>query len=64
MALINCPECGEKISDKAIMCPKCGYSTRSNMMGINLWLGFEWKSKGFKSDRIFQQFLTLKIKKK
>ena len=45
MALINCPECGEKISDKAVMCPKCGYSTRLNMMGFNLWRGFEWKSK-------------------
>lgn len=24
MALINCPECGTEISDKAISCPKCG----------------------------------------
>lgn len=25
MALINCPECGKQISDKAISCPNCGY---------------------------------------
>ncbi len=24
MALINCPKCGNKVSDKARMCPKCG----------------------------------------
>lgn len=25
MALINCPECGKEISDKAKSCPNCGY---------------------------------------
>ena len=25
MALINCPECGKQISDKAPACPNCGY---------------------------------------
>lgn len=25
MALINCPECGEKISDKSSACPHCGF---------------------------------------
>jgi len=25
MALINCPECGKEISDKAIFCIKCGF---------------------------------------
>ena len=24
MALINCPECGKEISDKALSCPNCG----------------------------------------
>lgn len=24
MALINCPECGKEISDKAVSCPNCG----------------------------------------
>lgn len=26
MALVNCPECNKEISDKALMCPNCGYS--------------------------------------
>ena len=25
MALINCPECGKEVSDKATNCPNCGY---------------------------------------
>lgn len=25
MALINCPECGKEISNKAAFCPHCGY---------------------------------------
>lgn len=24
MAMINCPECGKEISDKATVCPNCG----------------------------------------
>jgi predicted nucleic acid-binding Zn ribbon protein len=24
MAMIDCPECGEPVSDKANTCPKCG----------------------------------------
>lgn len=24
MALMQCPECGNKVSDKAEKCPKCG----------------------------------------
>lgn len=30
MALIQCPECGQTISDKAEKCPKCGYPIASN----------------------------------
>lgn len=30
MALINCPECKNKISDKAESCPKCGYEINKN----------------------------------
>ena len=26
MSMINCPECGKKISDKAKTCPNCGYT--------------------------------------
>ena len=25
MALINCPECNKEVSDKAEICPHCGY---------------------------------------
>jgi uncharacterized membrane protein YvbJ len=25
MALVNCPECGQQVSDKAAFCPHCGY---------------------------------------
>lgn len=28
MALIECPECGKKISDKAELCPHCGYCAK------------------------------------
>lgn len=28
--LINCPECGKEISDKAESCPKCGYPLKAS----------------------------------
>ncbi len=32
MALVYCPECGTKVSDKASLCPFCGYrSSRKNL---------------------------------
>ena len=33
MALIQCPECGSRISDKALSCPYCGF-TASGEMGL------------------------------
>ena len=30
MALIKCPECGNKISDQAESCPKCGYELKKS----------------------------------
>ena len=29
MALINCPECSQEISDQAAKCPKCGYPIKA-----------------------------------
>ena len=29
MALVKCTECGKEISDKAEMCPNCGYKNNS-----------------------------------
>ncbi len=29
MAMINCPECGKEISDKAKVCPSCGAPAKS-----------------------------------
>lgn len=40
MALINCPECGKQVSNKARSCPGCGFVFRSIYP-----TGFEWKSK-------------------
>lgn len=39
MALTPCPECGNEISDKALMCPVCGYGMRG------AFYCFEYKSK-------------------
>ena len=31
MALINCPECGKQVSDKAYSCPECGFPIKDYM---------------------------------
>jgi hypothetical protein len=33
MSLIQCPECNNQISDKAVMCPKCGLPMAGGRMG-------------------------------
>ena len=33
MALINCPECGNEISDTVKNCPKCGYKIKTSRSG-------------------------------
>ena len=47
MALVNCKECGKKISDKASMCPNCGCPTKeenkkqkreNRINGLSIWL--------------------------
>lgn len=37
MALINCPKCGKRVSDKAIKCPRCGKILRRNKKR-NFWI--------------------------
>lgn len=36
MSLILCPECGAKISDKAITCPYCGYMSENHNLPISV----------------------------
>ena len=36
MALVNCPECTHKISDKATACPHCGYAVSQNLAAPSL----------------------------
>ena len=36
MALMDCPECGKKISDKAFSCPGCGCPVEKNKMKIEV----------------------------
>ena len=49
MALITCPECDAKISEKAATCPKCGYPMQPMAdlahTARMFRRGFEWKSK-------------------
>lgn len=33
MAIINCPECGAQVSDKASSCPQCGYRLHTSGVG-------------------------------
>ena len=39
MALMQCPECGEDVSDRAVMCPHCGLPIRGG------WFLYEYRSK-------------------
>ena len=45
MALFTCPECGKEISDKATMCPYCGYSSENangKIKSYLKWSILEW----------------------
>lgn len=53
MAMIKCPECGKEISDKAEVCPSCGYSLKRKnrnkkiIIGcavVIMGIGFVWYS--------------------
>lgn len=58
MAIINCPECDTKISDKAEKCPKCAYpisctQTQEKIQTIEL------TSKKYKKEMIFAVIATI-----
>lgn len=38
MALIECPECGKKFSDKAYACPNCGCPIEKISSGSSIWV--------------------------
>ena len=47
MALIQCPECNQPISDKALKCPKCGFPIQDYLNGkieglIHLEVGIDF----------------------
>ena len=43
MALVNCPECNRRISDKAASCPGCGYVMQARTSTIGeLLAGHRW----------------------
>lgn len=46
MALIDCPECGGGISEKAISCPHCGHPIRPEAAhaGPPYWRGYQWRT--------------------
>ena len=48
MALINCPECGKQISDKAKFCPHCGFVPNVNLDDFEIEDGVlvEYKGSG------------------
>lgn len=35
MAMIKCPECGKEVSEKAPLCPNCGYPINPETRNIN-----------------------------
>lgn len=39
MALVNCSECGKEISDRALMCPNCGFTKADRLFA------YEYRSK-------------------
>ena len=42
MSLILCPECGTKISSKAVVCPHCGYVSEDPALPISAQESYEW----------------------
>ncbi|MEE1315341.1 MAG: zinc ribbon domain-containing protein [Faecalimonas sp.] len=38
MSMINCPECNKEISDKALVCPNCGYPLSNNISNADFFI--------------------------
>ena len=48
MALISCPECKSKVSDRAASCPKCGYPLQQEQQGksfADLLVDSRWEAR-------------------
>jgi len=45
MALINCPECNGRISDKAASCPKCGCPLAQEQTFADVLADHEWEAR-------------------
>ncbi|MBN1356698.1 zinc ribbon domain-containing protein [bacterium] len=49
MSIINCPECGVPVSEKAESCPNCGHPIRSDITPVpgttKHFRGFEWRTR-------------------
>ena len=47
MAMINCPECNKEISNKAFVCPDCGYPLSNNISNADFSIKKKTPGKGF-----------------
>lgn len=61
MALIKCPECRNKVSDKAENCIHCGYPINSNMIVIEKINGLDYDISFVKDNNLSQADKMLKM---
>ena len=61
MALINCPECGSRISDQAEKCPSCAYPINSLGKSSENKEGFFLQSMNFGCLLIFYTVLAIVV---
>lgn len=59
MAMIKCPECGKKISDKAGKCPKCGcpINEKENIADEGIIFNDEKQSEDYQISNRFLRFI-------
>lgn len=60
MALINCPECKSRVSDRAAACPKCGYPLRQEQSFADLLADHDWvaRSSGLAAESLEVSFAS------